>query len=109
VVKLPTRKVSLKGKAQYGPPPCTNNFSLAPFYTKIIIYIFLQKQATLMRRLTVLRTSPQIAFPDSTHNPKAGGSNPAHGAWRGKIAKMSSKLNRSMKKKVFETFSFERK
>ncbi len=62
-----------------------------------------------MRRSTVLRPSPQIAFPDSTHNPKVAGSNPAHGAWRGKIAKMSSKLNRSKKKKVFETFSFERK
>ena len=57
-----------------------------------------------MRRLTVLRPSPQIAFPDSTHNPKVGGSNPAHGAWRGKIAKMSSKLNRSMKKKSLRHF-----
>jgi hypothetical protein len=31
----------MKGKDQYGSPPCTNKFRSAPFYIDIIIYLFL--------------------------------------------------------------------
>ncbi len=47
------REVLLKGKAQYGWPACTNYFRSAPLYIEIIIYLF-TKQATLVRRSTVL-------------------------------------------------------
>ncbi len=33
-------EVLLKGKAQYGWPPCTNEFRSAPFYIESIIYLF---------------------------------------------------------------------
>jgi len=58
----PTTKYLLKGKAPYGLPPCTNYFRSAPFYIEHIIYLF-TKQATLMRRSTVLSLPSQLGFP----------------------------------------------
>jgi len=52
-----TREVSLKGKAQYGWPPCTNKFRTAPFYIKSLSTFF-AKQLALMRRSTVLSLPP---------------------------------------------------
>ncbi len=46
--------VSQKGKAQYSWPPCTNQLRSTPLYIENIICLSLTKQATLMRRSTVL-------------------------------------------------------
>jgi hypothetical protein len=56
------REVLLKGNAQYGWPPCNNKFRSAPFYNENMIY-FLTKQATLMRRSTVLSLPTKLVFP----------------------------------------------
>jgi len=55
------REVLLKGKSQYGWPPCINQFRSAPFYIENIINLFYNtKQATLMRRSTVLSLPPPL-------------------------------------------------
>ncbi len=51
----------LKGKAQYSWPPCTNKFRTDTFDNANIIY-FSTKQATLMRRSTVLSLPLQKEF-----------------------------------------------
>ncbi len=48
-----TREALLKWKAQYRRAPCTNHFRSDTFDNANIIYYFM-KQATLMRRSTVL-------------------------------------------------------
>jgi hypothetical protein len=47
---------------QYSWPPCTNLFRSAAFDIANIIYFF-TKQATLMRRSTVLNLPLQLVFP----------------------------------------------
>jgi hypothetical protein len=54
-------EVSLRWKALYSWPPCTNLFKLACFYIENIMFL-LYKQATLMRS-TVLSLPPQLVFP----------------------------------------------
>ncbi len=56
------RETLLKGKALYSWHPCTNLFRSEPFYIENIIYI-LTKQATLIRRSTVLSLPLQLVFP----------------------------------------------
>jgi len=50
------REVILKGKTQYSWPPCTNEFKSSHFYIENI-FSFFTKQATLLRRSTVLSLS----------------------------------------------------
>ncbi len=59
-----TREVLLKGKAQYSWPPCTKWFNQLLFILQIL-FTFFTKQATLMRRSTVLSLPPQLVFPAS--------------------------------------------
>ncbi len=56
------REVLLKGNAQYGWPPCTSQVRSAAFDSPNIIS-FLTKQATLMRRSTVLSLPPLVSIP----------------------------------------------
>jgi hypothetical protein len=60
--KSRNREVLLKGKTQYSWPPCTSLFRWAPFKLKIM-FMFLTKQATLMRRSTVQSLPLQLVFP----------------------------------------------
>ncbi len=60
-------EVSLKGKALYSWPPCTDQFSLALLYWTY--YLRFAKLGTLMRRSTVPSQSPQLGFPDSAFLP----------------------------------------
>ncbi len=60
-----TREASLKGKAQYSSPLCTNKFESAQIDIGNIIYLFI-KQATLMRRSTILSLPLQSVFPGQT-------------------------------------------
>jgi len=68
----PTREVSLKGKAQYGWPPSTNQFKTVPFCTENIINLFYIKQATLIRRSIVPSLPPQLVFPGPIHDVNLG-------------------------------------
>jgi hypothetical protein len=52
----------LKGNAQYSLPPYTSKFGSAAFDIENIIY-FLTKQASQMRRSTVLSLPLQLVFP----------------------------------------------
>jgi hypothetical protein len=52
-----------EGVAQYGWPPCTNEFRLANFYIENFIYFF-TKLATLMRRSSVLSFPLRLVFSD---------------------------------------------
>jgi hypothetical protein len=56
------REPFLKGKAQYLWPPSTSKFRSAPYTLKNLI-IYCTKQATLMRRSTVLSLPLQSVFP----------------------------------------------
>ncbi len=64
------REVLQRGKAQYSWPPSINQFSTAHFYIENIISLF-TKQATSMRRLTVLSIPPQLVFLALSYNPAA--------------------------------------
>ncbi len=58
----------LKGKAQYGWPPCTNQFRSVAFDIANIIYSF-TKGVTVMRRSIVLSLLPfQLVFPGKRHH-----------------------------------------
>ncbi len=50
-------EVLLKGKAQYGWPPCTNKFRLAPFYNENIIKVF-YKTSYLIEEVNCTEPSP---------------------------------------------------
>ncbi len=65
--KTATSEVLPQGNAQYSWPPCTNEFRSAPLYIENSIYLF-TKQATLMRRSTVLSLPPQSIFPAATYH-----------------------------------------
>ncbi len=52
-----------------------------------ILFSFFTKQATCMRRSTALSLPLQLVFPDSTHNPKIQGLNPATGPRRENVEK----------------------
>ncbi len=54
----------LKGKAQYNSPPCPNKLRSAALDTTNIIYFF-TKQATLMRRSTMLSLPLHLVFPST--------------------------------------------
>ncbi len=64
--KGPSREPLLNGKDQYGWPPWTNTFRSAAFDYAKNIYFF-TKQATLMRRSTVLSLPVQLVFPGPSH------------------------------------------
>jgi hypothetical protein len=61
-----TREVLQKGKAQHSWPPCTYYLISAALDNASIIYYF-TKQATLMRRWSVLSLPLQLAFPEVRH------------------------------------------
>ncbi len=58
------REALLKGKAQYGWPPWTNLIRSAAFYVENITCPF-TKQATLIRRSTVMSLPLQLGLPGS--------------------------------------------
>jgi hypothetical protein len=60
-----TRETLLKGKVQYSWPPYTTYFRSAAFDVANITYFF-TKQASLMRRSTLLSLPLQLVFPTQT-------------------------------------------
>jgi hypothetical protein len=61
LVEWQGREVWQKGKAQYRWPHCSN-FRSAPFYIENITKVF-SKQASLLRRSTVLSLPPSVSIP----------------------------------------------
>jgi hypothetical protein len=61
------RESLLKGNAQYSRPPCTNQFSSAAFDTENSVYSF-ARQATLMRRSTVLSLPLQFVWQEQHYS-----------------------------------------
>ncbi len=57
-----SREVLLKGKAQYGWPPCTNQFRSAPFYIENIINLF-YKTSYLNEEVNCTEPSPLAIIP----------------------------------------------
>ncbi len=57
------KEVLLKGKVQYGSPPCINSCLSALILLKIL-FIFLTEQANFMRRSIELSLRLQLVFPD---------------------------------------------
>ncbi len=57
-----SREVFLKGKAQYGWPPCTNKFRLVPFYFENIIHLCF-KTCYLNEEVNCTEPSPHLLFP----------------------------------------------
>jgi len=56
------REVLLKGKTQYGWPPCTNQFRSAPFYIENIINLF-YKTSYLNEEVNCIEPSPLVSIP----------------------------------------------
>ncbi len=65
------REALLKWKAQYSWPPCTNQFRSTAFDHSNIIYFF-TKQASSMRRSTVLSRPIHLVFPVLSDFQKVG-------------------------------------
>ncbi len=61
IVNSDSREGLLEGKAQYGWPPCTNQFRLAPFYIENIINLFLKSQ--LNEEVNCTEPFPLVSFP----------------------------------------------
>jgi hypothetical protein len=61
-----SREVLLKGKAQYGWPPCTNQSISAPFYIENIINLF-YKTSYFNEEVNSTEPSPLVSIPWSTH------------------------------------------
>jgi hypothetical protein len=57
-----SRKVLLKGKTQYGWPPCTNRFRSAPLYIENIINLF-YKTSYLNEEVNCTEPSPLVRIP----------------------------------------------
>ncbi len=60
------KEVLLKGKAQYGWPPCTNQFRWAPFYIENVMYLF-HKSNYLNEVVNCTKPSPLVRLPWPVH------------------------------------------